>query len=725
LILWLKTVNVLIMGSLPGSQIKPGSREISKVAVAVSRDGLPRVIPKQDRRAIRRGDTNVIRLWLTLSGMYRAIEIAGTPSVATITAPGKPIPAPLLSFFKTFLKKEFFPNLSRVAGLKVTGIDVAGLKPKALPLSTSCAGAWRVPFATFNRNVSALATATPAAWCWVSGQWGGSLLAYCQAISSWDTTQSWWRLIEDSAKYFHFCGSMNPGRISFKTEAAGKVRAFAMVDYWTQCTLRPLHDLIFSILKEIPQDGTFDQIAPAKALLGVGRLATETWWSLDLSAATDRFPLVLQRLAMGMLVSEEYATAWANLLVDRSYLTPAGVKPRRVKYAVGQPMGAYSSWAAFALTHHAFVQFAWRLSGGSGWFKDYALLGDDIMIANHKVASKYRWLCQQVGVDISLAKSMASNQRSFEFAKRVFFRGEDVSGFPWKLWRVAQRELSATLALAQRVSLSCPGLKASGLVKALGGGMKAASRVFSGWRRIPKTVKALFVILTHPQSQSFLSKPSWLDWLMDKGPVSSHTYKPDTSIWLVPWMSGFREEYLNPALEFLEDERDAEFFPPDIEEGDITERHVPGTSVKGVNAPMMRVYREYLGGHWIQRPVEIQISIRRSEKLRALDDSVAKTQATLNHLQKLSISLQARNVSAIFNQMMTRLESLISAIPRPLAALQWAEPEGEERRSASQLFNLWERWRLRVHRSRSLAPTIPAKEAKERAAGVGFTTDFD
>jgi hypothetical protein len=159
---------------------------------------------------------------------------------------------------------------------------------------------------------------------------------------------------------------MDSGRISFKTEPAGKIRAFAMVDFWTQCTLRPLHDLIFSILKEIPQDGTFDQLAPARELLKKSKLTEETWWSLDLSAATDRFPLVLQKLALGQMLGSQYASAWANLLVSRQYTMPMGIKPRRVRYAVGQPMGAYSSWAAFAITHHAFVQFAFRLSGGSG-----------------------------------------------------------------------------------------------------------------------------------------------------------------------------------------------------------------------------------------------------------------------------------------------------------------------------------------------------------------------
>lgn len=42
-----------------------------------------------------------------------------------------------------------------------------------------------------------------------------------------------------------------------------------------------------------------------------------------------------------------YGQAWANLLVDRDYVLPEGSSPKRdyqvLRYAVGQPMGAYSS----------------------------------------------------------------------------------------------------------------------------------------------------------------------------------------------------------------------------------------------------------------------------------------------------------------------------------------------------------------------------------------------
>jgi hypothetical protein len=49
--------------------------------------GLPRFIPVDDRRAIRRGNVEIIRYWLTLFSVYRVIRIPGTLKLNTITDP--------------------------------------------------------------------------------------------------------------------------------------------------------------------------------------------------------------------------------------------------------------------------------------------------------------------------------------------------------------------------------------------------------------------------------------------------------------------------------------------------------------------------------------------------------------------------------------------------------------------------------------------------------------
>lgn len=74
-----------------------------------------------------------------------------------------------------------------------------------------------------------------------------------------------------------------------KQEAAGKVRIFALLDTITQSLLRPLHDFLFGILKELPNDGTFDQDAAVRRSEEKLRRYGVAY-SLDLSAATDRLP---------------------------------------------------------------------------------------------------------------------------------------------------------------------------------------------------------------------------------------------------------------------------------------------------------------------------------------------------------------------------------------------------------------------------------------------------
>jgi len=142
------------------------------------------------------------------------------------------------------------------------------------------------------------------------------------------------------------------GKLGLKHEAAGKVRVFAMVDAWTNWLLKPLHDMLFDHLKKIPQDGTFDQLAPIRRLQERGKTR---FWCYDLSAATDRLPVDLQvRLLVPYL--GPLAEVWKELLVGRDYVLNVHGQKQSLRYAVGQPMGALSSWAMLALTHHLIVQ---------------------------------------------------------------------------------------------------------------------------------------------------------------------------------------------------------------------------------------------------------------------------------------------------------------------------------------------------------------------------------
>jgi hypothetical protein len=124
-------------------------------------------------------------------------------------------------------------------------------------------------------------------------------------------------LYEDPSKYNN---DLYLGRLAIKEEAAGKMRVFAITDLVTQTILRPLHSALFSILRTIPMDGTFDQKRPLVRLLERKRLGLikGNFYSYDLSSATDRLPIQLQKdILSNMFSDEDFGESWGNLLTRR------------------------------------------------------------------------------------------------------------------------------------------------------------------------------------------------------------------------------------------------------------------------------------------------------------------------------------------------------------------------------------------------------------------------
>jgi len=211
-------------------------------------------------------------------------------------------------------------------------------------------------------------------------------------------------------------------KLSLIYDKEAKVRVVGILDYWTQTALRPLHLRLFSLLKRIKSDCTHNQDHFRLCLPPKG-----PYYSYDLTAATDRFPIWFEKWVVSELVNKEYGDAWAELIADRDFKSPAA--SGSIRYGVGQPMGAYSSWAVFALSHHVVVLIAAKRAGKPSSWSDYALLGDDIVIADTSVAEQYKIILSDLGVSISDTKSHVSKD-TYEFAKRWIHLGEEVSGAP-------------------------------------------------------------------------------------------------------------------------------------------------------------------------------------------------------------------------------------------------------------------------------------------------------
>jgi len=284
------------------------------------------------------------------------------------------------------------------------------------------------------------------------------------------------------------------GRLVALYEARGKVRVVAITDWWTQVLLKPLHLAIFDILRTIPQDGTFDQLAPVHNLMAYVRASGAKVFSYDLSAATDRLPLVFQVQVLESL-GISWAKHWGALLSGRPWF----MKGKPVYYAVVQPMGALSSWAMLAITHHILVQMAAHRVGYREWFQHYALLGDDIVIADEAVAKAYLTLMQGLGVVINLSKSFEMASGGLEFAKRwISPTLDDIS------------PMGPGLILAV---LRNPRMLSTLILDCLGRGYIFSTRVVSDMTR--------FLVMIRPRK--------WLDRFL--GPILSSVIGPTGGLW--------------------------------------------------------------------------------------------------------------------------------------------------------------------------------------------------
>ncbi|AZT88623.1 RNA-dependent RNA polymerase [Ophiocordyceps sinensis mitovirus 1] len=212
-------------------------------------------------------------------------------------------------------------------------------------------------------------------------------------------------------------------KISIKDDRECKSRPFAIFDYWSQTLLKPLHNYLYSLLRKIPEDCTFNQSEGATKLITKYK-NKKYYYSYDLTSATDRFPVSLQERVLALMTNPEYAAAWHALMTSEPFTLKGVAEP--IIWRQGQPLGAKSSWGMFSLCHHVIVQIAGIRERSR---PEYVLLGDDIVLKGAKLARQYKQLMNDLGVSISDHKSHVSKD-TFEFAKVWYHKGVNVSGFP-------------------------------------------------------------------------------------------------------------------------------------------------------------------------------------------------------------------------------------------------------------------------------------------------------
>lgn len=208
----------------------------------------------------------------------------------------------------------------------------------------------------------------------------------------------------------HGCFAL--GRLSIVKELRGKARVVGITDYWTQILFKPLHDSIYHSLSQVANDGTYDQLRPITDLL---LQKPNHVVSVDLTAATDRLPVELQGRILNCLGIP--GTEWRNILV-RDYF----YQDTAYRYAVGQPMGAYSSFGMLALTNHTLMHAALlTLPREERSLVDYAILGDDVAIKGQALADPYIANLTLLGVEVNPLKGFSGS--ILEFAKNIYTIG--------------------------------------------------------------------------------------------------------------------------------------------------------------------------------------------------------------------------------------------------------------------------------------------------------------
>lgn len=509
LTLYLKTCSIALQQYSAGFILKDiGSP--NKIRISRTKSGLPRLIPSSHRFIIRNGTdlqkANLIKYWLSIFYLYRLLSFPSKGDISSIIKPNKE------SLYMSI-------NWEGYAQLFIKSLGYRTLNPFDTLLS------YRRPF-------SDISTASPNRHSGKDDNDNYSLHASHPAsvLNSIVALKSKPKLRSDLIRFniildqdhinnmiqspfdvldvsdvmmFHPGNPHIVGKLGFKIEPAGKVRVFAMVDPTSNWSLEALHKYIFyAILAKLITDGTFDQIKPAKRLLN--RNSTGLY-SVDLSSATDRLPIKIQHILLSQLFNSEFADLWQSIMIGRGYKMTVPKEIRDIKngfvsktifYAVGQPMGALSSWAMLALTHHFIVQIsAWRsgICKPGKLYTNYALLGDDLVLGDFIVFKEYSKIIQKLQVKLSLAKSILSSHSSgLEFAKKTLIKLNnivyDVSPVSMKEFGQSLKTFSDFLAFVNKFNLSIPAS-----LKILGYGYRVIGSCNKNYNKANLILKNLFL----------------------------------------------------------------------------------------------------------------------------------------------------------------------------------------------------------------------------------------
>lgn len=211
------------------------------------------------------------------------------------------------------------------------------------------------------------------------------------------------------------------GEIHFLQHPGGKLRSIASPHLVHQLALRPFGKAVYNVVQSLPWDCTFDQFKP-QATLQKHLSKGKTVHSVDLSSATDYFPLSIQLTVLRALFGN-ISDLYLFEDISRSYWrSPCGV----LQWKRGQPLGLYPSFAAFTLSHGMLL---WYLNESKHDDK-FFVLGDDVVILDENLYNRYIQILEQMHCPYSRDKSISS-ANICEFAGKIFTSTRVIPQFKW------------------------------------------------------------------------------------------------------------------------------------------------------------------------------------------------------------------------------------------------------------------------------------------------------
>lgn len=210
------------------------------------------------------------------------------------------------------------------------------------------------------------------------------------------------------------------GKISAIQEGGAKGRIVATPTAWIQFYCYPYHKLLMRHIKRLEsQYGVsglqygrsccLDQVSGIHQALNILNAGHQFCQAVDLSSATDRFPLEAQQVLCCELGIPEFAQALSEL--RGPWLSPDG--QGYWTYRSGQPMGLYGSFALFHLTHYCLLNGLSQELDLDPAKCNFCVLGDDVLLFDEKLRDAYLKVLEEWNVPISWHKSYSGQVVEF------------------------------------------------------------------------------------------------------------------------------------------------------------------------------------------------------------------------------------------------------------------------------------------------------------------------